>query len=783
MCSLAYVSLVALLLLTACLGERPLGTRVGAGGSAGEGGGAGSNGGSVGLGGSTSSSGDGGVSDGGVGVGGIVAARLAFEPLSQPAGYASRPLGLITVQVLDAAGILVSGAQATVTLALGNNPSGARLIGFPTASAQAGVAVFESVGLDQVGTGYTFTASAAGLSTATSPPFEVARLPFERVVTGLYGGIVSHLASSTEEPPTLYASGPAGVFRSNNAGGSWTAANFGNSGEVGLVAVDPLNPARVYATPLFGSVSFSGSSTQVTRSDNGGDAWRPLEGLSAGGLAGTDVGALLIDPVSPSIVYAGNAAGVFRSTDAGDTWVRTSFPYGSYELTLDPIAPATLYASAFDPSTSTSHGIYKTIDSGNNWAPVNSPSLPPDIIPNGPQALLATPAGVFVNEYRSTDGGATWVQGATAWDALAYSASNVQRVYSAVNASVQVSNDGGLSFGPGVATGGALINSLAVDATSADRVYAATDSGVFASTNGGVNWSSSSVGITTLLLGAAAIHPSAPDNVFVGGLGGVYRTTNGGVIWLHTELGTGIDDVTALSVDPLNPATVYACTIGALFHRSDDGGVSWSPGVDTGGFAFCYGIAVSGSTLWVPTAGGIRRSIDGGGSWELSTGLDLPTYSVAVAPGGTTLYAGSSEGTYKSLNAGLDWTLMTLDLGDAFLVDPVTPSTVYMGLGCGNIDVATGSGGIRRSTNSGASWEPVVAGACITALLGLADGRLLAVGRGSPPFAVSSDQGQSWQAAGTGIQGEPTGVAASRDGQLIYVPTTLGLYKSVTGGL
>ena len=779
-CSLARVPLVALALLTACLGERPLGTTgVGSGGVAGDGGGAGRGGG--GAGGSTSS--DGGVNDGDAGVGGLVAAQLAFDPLPRPAGYASRLLEVITVRVVDADGILVSGAEHTVTLALGNNAPGANLIGYPTASARGGVAVFDRVGLDQAGGGYTFTASAAGLSTATSPPFTVARLPFERVVTGLYGGIVSHLALSTDDPPRLYAAGPAGVFRSDNGGGSWTAASFGNSGEVGLVVVDPQNPARVYATPLFGSVSFSGSSTYVTRSDNGGDAWRPLDGLSAGGLNGTDVGALVINPVSPSILYAGNFSGVFRSTDSGETWARTSFPFAAYELSMDPIAPTTLYASAFDDGTSTPRGIYKTVDSGNNWAPVNNPSLPPDIIPTGPQSLLATPAGVLVNEYRSTDGGATWVQGATVSDAFAYSASNVQRVYSATNASVQVSTDGGQSFGPPVATGGALINSLLVDPADAERVYAATDSGVFVSTNGGANWSSSSIGITTPLLGAAAISPSAPDNVLVGGLGGVYRTNNGGVTWLHTELGTGIDDVTALSFDPLNSATVYACTIGAFVHRSDDGGVSWSAGVDTGGFAFCYSIAVSGSTLWVPTAGGIRRSIDGGDNWELTTGLDLPTYSLAVAPGGTTLYAGSSQGTYKSVNAGASWTLMTVDLADAFLVDPSTPAIVHMGLGCGIDDGAASSGGIRRSIDSGATWEPVVAGSCITALLGLADGRLLAVGRGTAPFAISSDQGLSWQAAGIGIEGEPTGIAASSDGQLVYVPTTLGLYKSVTGGL
>jgi photosystem II stability/assembly factor-like uncharacterized protein len=754
--------------LSACLGERPPG-------DASAGGGAGN------TGANTSSGNGGGAGDGDSGVVSGLGTQLEFEPLPQPA-YVSRPLGPITVRILDAGGTVVSGAEGTITLALADNPGGANLIGYVTAPARAGLAVFDTVGLNQAGTGYTLTASASGLDTAVSPAFDVVRQPFERVVTGLYGGNISHIALSGEDPPTLYAASPAGVFRSNNLGGSWGPANFGNAGAVGLVAIDPQNPARVYSTPAFGSISFEGARALVARSDSAGDAWRPLDGLSAGGLSGGDVGAFAIHPESPNIVYAGNLAGIFRSTDAGESWVQTSFPFANFELTIDPIAPTTLYASAYDRNTSTAQGIYKTVDSGNNWAPVNNPSLPTDIIPNGPQALLATPAGVLVNEYRSTDGGATWIAGASSARAYAYSRSNVQRVYAAEGAYVRVSNDGGQTFGPDFSPN-IPINSLAVDGVDADRVYAATENGVFVSSDAAASWSNVSIGITTLLLFSVALNPAAPDNVVVGGRGGVYTTNNGGVTWPYIELGSGLDEVTALGVDPVNPEIVYACTSSATFHRSDDGGVNWSAGVDTGGFSFCYDIAVSGSTVWLPTSGGIRRSLDGGASWEAASRLDYACYSVAVAPDGSALYAGCSEGTFKSVNQGVDWTLMTTDLADAFLIDPITPSSVYMGLGCGSVDVATGSGGIRRSTNAGTSWEPVVNGACITSLLRLADGRLLAVGQGFPAYAVSADQGVSWQAAGIGIEGEPTDVAASSDGQTLYVPTTLGLYKSVTSGL
>jgi len=787
---------IVLALLVSCLGERPLGPGVGgsSGNAALAAGGGGDGGSGADVAGSSSLLEGGAMGGGDAGVvGRPVAPRLAFAQ-AVPPGYASKPLGPILVEIQDPDGLLLGPAEGTVTLTLGSNPGGANLIGYLTAPAHDGVAVFDTVGLDQVGEGYTLSASAAGLASATSPPFDVVRLPFERVTTGLYGGRISHVAASTSSgenanPSALYAAGPGGVFRSSNSGSTWAASNFGNPGAVGLVVIDPVNPTHVYTTPSFGSVSDQGSGAHITKSDDGGTAWRPVEALAATAPGAGQVGTLVIDPINPSILYAGNSAGVFRSTDAGARWVRTSFPFAAdFGLTLDPLAPATLYAAAYEPSPSfVAHGLYKTIDGGNNWAPVNNPSLPPDILPAGPLALLATPTGVFIGNYRSTDGGASWtaIAGLSSPRAYAYAPSNVQRIYVAEGAFVRASNNGGETFGAD-SSPNALINSLAVDASNADRVYAATDSGVFVSTNAGVTWSSASLGITTPSLFAVAMDPANTDYVFAGGLGGVYVTSDGGITWRYTELGSGVDEVTALAVDPLDAATVYACTAGALLHRSDNRGMSWGPGIDTGGAAFCDGIAVSGATLWLPTAGGIRRSTNGGADWELDSRLDLLTYSVAVAPDGTTLYASSDEGTHKSVNSGVSWTSMTTDFAEAFLVDPSTPSTVYMGLGCGSNDVATSAGGIRRSTDSGGNWEPAVGTACITALLGLADGRVLALGAtpmSLPFFAVSSDHGLSWQTGGLGIEGQATGFARSADGNIVYVATTLGLYRAATGGL
>src|SRR3989441_9498865 len=59
------------------------------------------------------------------------------------------------------------------TLTAGTGPSGATLTGTTTVAAANGVATFYALSLDKSGTGYTLTATASGLSAATSAPFDV----------------------------------------------------------------------------------------------------------------------------------------------------------------------------------------------------------------------------------------------------------------------------------------------------------------------------------------------------------------------------------------------------------------------------------------------------------------------------------------------------------------------------------------------------------------------------------------------------------------------------------
>ena len=100
------------------------------------------------------------------------AAKLVFgqAPLNTVAGAVITPA--VTVLVEDAGGNLVS-STASVTLAIGTNPSGGTLGGTVTMAASGGIATFNNLTIDKPGTGYILTAASTGLTGATSSTFNI----------------------------------------------------------------------------------------------------------------------------------------------------------------------------------------------------------------------------------------------------------------------------------------------------------------------------------------------------------------------------------------------------------------------------------------------------------------------------------------------------------------------------------------------------------------------------------------------------------------------------------
>jgi len=99
--------------------------------------------------------------------------KLAFgvQPSATAVGATITPA--VTVKIQDAAGNLITTARNVVTISIGTNPGSGTLSGTLSKAAVAGVATFNDLSINKAGTGYTLSASSAGLVGATSTPFNI----------------------------------------------------------------------------------------------------------------------------------------------------------------------------------------------------------------------------------------------------------------------------------------------------------------------------------------------------------------------------------------------------------------------------------------------------------------------------------------------------------------------------------------------------------------------------------------------------------------------------------
>ncbi len=112
-----------------------------------------------------------------------VPAELAFavQPTETQVNEGIHPA--VEVLVRDASGHMVVNTTDAVTLAIGENPGGGTLLGTTSVELLDGVAKFEDLAIDELGYGYTLTASFSALTAASSAPFDIV-FAFATVSTG-----------------------------------------------------------------------------------------------------------------------------------------------------------------------------------------------------------------------------------------------------------------------------------------------------------------------------------------------------------------------------------------------------------------------------------------------------------------------------------------------------------------------------------------------------------------------------------------------------------------------
>src|SRR2546426_9051145 len=262
-------------------------------------------------------------------------------------------------------------------------------------------------------------------------------------------GSIGAIAVAPSDPNIVYvASGEGllrpdlsvgdGIYKSIDAGKTWTHLGLRDGQQIPALAIDPRDPDRLFAAVL-GHPYGPNEERGIFRSTDGGRTWQKAlyKGPSAGG---SDVA---IDPSNPDVIYAslwearlgpwedgngysGPGGGVFKSTDGGDTWrqLRGGLPEDVVQayVAIAPSDTRRLYATL---ATTHDLGIYPSDDAGENWNRSTTDRRPALRIGGGdlpvPKADPKNADVVYstsIVAWRSTDGGQTWagIRGAPGGD-------------------------------------------------------------------------------------------------------------------------------------------------------------------------------------------------------------------------------------------------------------------------------------------------------------------------------------------------------------------------------
>lgn len=346
-----------------------------------------------------------------------------------------------------------------------------------------------------------------------------------RCIGPFRGGRVVAVAGDRHNPNTFYFGGCAGgVWKTTDAGTYWECISDGyfNTSAVGALAVAESDPNVIFAgtgeTTIRIDVSHGDG---VYKSTDAGKTWSHM------GLADTrHIAKIRIHPTNPDVVYVaafGHAfgpnpeRGVYKSTDGGKTWNQVLFrsdKAGAIDLSIDPTNPRVIYAAFWEAYRSFSQissggpdsSIYKSSDGGETWTDISkNPGLPKGIMGKiGVAASPARPGRVWAliehktnaGMYRSDNGGDTWehvsdnqnlVSRAWYYIHLTADPQDGDTVY-VNNLSLWKSVDAGKTYDQ-ITTPHGDNHDIWINPNDPQRMVQGNDGGACVSVNGGLSWS------------------------------------------------------------------------------------------------------------------------------------------------------------------------------------------------------------------------------------------------------------------------------------------------------
>ena len=530
-----------------------------------------------------------------------------------------------------------------------------------------------------------------------------------------------------------------GLWKTTDGGIGWEPVfDKQEASSIGSVAIAPSNPDIVWVgtgeTFVIRPAHAMGDG--IYKSEDAGATWTRM-GLEKTGR----IGRILVHPENPDIVYAAalghtygpqQERGVYKTTDGGKTWNRIFFVdegTGAAELAMDPTNPDRLLVGMWSIHINTwglrsggpGGGVYRTLDGGATWKPLSENGLPGGAEhPVGKTAVAIAPSSpdivyaLFEIEspalYRSADFGETWTlqtrnhdiaERAPYYTRMAISPDSPDEIYIA-SVKFSTSTDGGKTFKSGYSAGGDN-HDIWLDPTNADRMMVAHDGCASITLNRGKSYQRVVLPIAQMY--HVSVDDRIPYNVYGNRQDGYSymgpSNSRQGYIPLGLWKGVGGCESGFAQPDPFDNDIIWSgCYDGGLErydlktgHARDvrvwpEAGYGWEPGKLKYRWHWNFPLSFSPHTQHRVYVGSqfVHKSDDGGQSWQvISPDLTL------------------NDKTHQQSSGGIAIdNLMTFDGSVLFSIEesPLEPGLIWTG---------SNDGQVQLTRDGGAQWENVTA--------------------------------------------------------------------------
>lgn len=525
-----------------------------------------------------------------------------------------------------------------------------------------------------------------------------------------------------------------GLWKTTDGGVSWESIfDEQDASSIGSIAISPSNPDIVWAgtgeTFVIRPAHAMGDG--IYKSLDAGKTWTNM-GLEKTGR----IGRILVHPTNPDVVYVAALGhtygpqqdrGVYKTTNGGKTWDRILFideNTGAADITFNPQNPNELLAGMWSIHINTwglrsggpGGGVYRSMNGGATWEALKERGLPGGIEnpvgktavaiaqsePNIVYALFEIDSPAL---YRSEDFGNSWTlqtrnhdinERAPYYTRMAVSSADPNELYFA-SVKFSISKDAGKTYDSGYSAGGDN-HDIWVDPTNANRIMVAHDGGASISLNRGKTYQRVVLPIAQMY--HVSVDDQIPYNVYGNRQDGYsYKgpsNSRQGYIPLGLWKGVGGCESGFAQPDPLDNNIVWSgCYDGGLQrydartgHARDvrvwpEAGYGWEPGKLKYRWHWNFPLSFSPHTKHRVYVGSqfVHKSDDDGQSWQvISPDLTL------------------NDKTHQQSSGGIAVdNLMTFDGATLF-------SIVESPLESGHIWTGSNDGQVQLTKDGGATW-------------------------------------------------------------------------------